>query len=475
MSRTSSLFPVLVSLALLAASADAARPRYGGVLRIESQATMRAVDPSIEARDAGEASLRDLVLPLLFETLVAVDPAGGVRPLLAVSWTSDETGSRWRFTLRSGVTLHDGTRLDAAQVASALRSFLAPADIVADGNVVRIDVGSGRPDLLWELAQPRRAIVVRAADGRLMGSGPFRVDRLESGRLLLSAHDQHWGGRPFLDGARIEFGRSAASQLTSLETGRADFVELRPTDARRLAQRQLGVVASRPLELIALVFEGDGAAAADWPLRRTLSAGIDRGAMVRVLLQGNAEAADALLPTWLSGYPASVITDATRPLSRSAVTGLPEARRSFVLRVTAGDAVAQAVADRVAVDAREAGFLVTVQAPIGLAPRADARLVRMPLMPISPDRSLAALMTALGPRTVLAATREPAPVPGASLDAVARAELALLEQFVIVPVVHLPALYGTSERVDAFNGSVVLPTGAWNLANVWLQPARVGP
>jgi ABC-type transport system substrate-binding protein len=475
MSRTSSLFPVLVSLVLLSASADAARPRYGGVLRIETQATMRTVDPSIEVRDAGEASLRDLVLPLFFETLVAVDPSGGVRPVLAASWTSDESGTRWRFTLRSGVTLHDGTRLDAAQVASALRPFLLPAVVVADGNVVGIDVGSGRLDLLWELAQPRRAIAVRAADGRLIGSGPFRVDRLESGRLLLAAHDRHWGGRPFLDGVRIEFGRSPAGQLTSLETGRADFVELRPTDARRLVQRQLRVVASRPLELVALVFESDRAAAADVPLRRTLSAAIDRAAMVRVLLQGNGEPADAVLPTWLSGYPASVIKDATRPLSRSAVAGLPEARRSFVLRVTAGDAVAQAVADRVAVDAREAGFLVTVQAPTGLAPRADARLTRVPLTPTSPERTLAALMTALGPRTLLAATREPAPGPGAPLDAVARAELGLLEQFVIVPVVHLPALYGTSERVDAFNGSVVLPTGAWNLANVWLQPARVGP
>ena len=73
--------------------------------------------------------------------------------------------------------------------------------------------------------------------------------------------------------------------------------------------------------------------------------------------------------------------------------------------------------DRIAVDARESGFLVTVQAPAGLAPRADARLIRVPLMASSPERVLANLMTAFGSRTLVTVTREPAPPSGAPLEA----------------------------------------------------------
>jgi hypothetical protein len=155
------------------------------------------------------------------------------------------------------------------------------------------------------------------------------------------------------------------------------------------------------------------------------------------------------------------------------VAGLPGARRSLVLRASAADPVAVAVAERIAVDARTAGLVASVQVPTGLAPRADARVIHVPLAVSSPERSLAALMAVLGTRTLASAARESAPPPGAPLDAVARVERALLDQFVIVPIVHLPALYAASDRVATFDGAVVRPTGEWNLADVWLRPDRV--
>ena len=78
-------------------------------------------------------------------------------------------------------------------------------------------------------------------------------------------------------------------------------------------------------------------------------------------------------------------------------------------------------------------------------------------------------MTTLGSRTTALVTTETAPVPGASIDAVYRIERALLDRDVIVPIVHLPALYGLGERVETWNGPAVSPAGAWNLANVWLR------
>jgi hypothetical protein len=188
-----------------------------------------------------------------------------------------------------------------------------------------------------------------------------------------------------------------------------------------------------------------------------------------VLLQDSAEPADAILPRWLSGYEPFVLSRPDRRLSRSDVTRLPLARRALTLRVDAADPVAKSIAERIAVDAREAGFTLTVQAPAGLAPRPDIRLLRVPLTPATPERALAAFMATLGPRTLTYVTGEPAPALNASLPEVHRVERDLLERSIIVPIVHVPEIYGLGERLDWWNGPVVTTTATWDLANVWLR------
>jgi len=88
-------------------------------------------------------------------------------------------------------------------------------------------------------------------------------------------------------------------------------------------------------------------------------------------------------------------------------------------------------------------------------------------------------MAALGSRTIALATNEPAPAIGAPLDVVLRVERALLEASIVVPVAHVPELYGVGERVDEWDAQPVTATGGWNLANLWLKPsapeARVRP
>src|SRR5262249_30177807 len=219
------------------------------------------------------------------------------------------------------------------------------------------------------------------------------------------------------------------AQVGDLESGRADLASLRATDARRLTRRGLRVEASRPIELVALVFEPHRAddASAGW--RRTLAATINRDAIAAVVLQGWAVPARSLLPDWVSGYARALGGVDGRTLSASEVGALPSDRRSVLLRVDPADAVAQAIGDRLAVDAREAGFSIRLQAPVGLAPRADARLVRVAVPATTPDRALPQAIARLMLRGW-----SPAALPANSpLDATLRAEQALLDGAVIVP------------------------------------------
>src|SRR5207248_586392 len=128
------------------------------------------------------------------------------------------------------------------------------------------------------------------------------VDRLEPARLVLRAHEDYWQGRPFVDSVEVALGRSPADQLASLEVGRTDLVSIAPVDTSRVGLRGLRITASRPIELVALVFEEHRSTPASQPLRNAVSAAIDRPSLSAVLLQRWAQPAATLLPDWLSGY-----------------------------------------------------------------------------------------------------------------------------------------------------------------------------
>lgn len=464
----------VASAILIASAPAAARPRYGGILRVQTQGTLRAFDPAAAPASALERATRRHVLPLIFEPLIEIDPDGGLRPLLAASWDSDAAGLRWQIRLRTGLKLHDGAILTPEQVAASLGATRADWQVAVEGGAIVITPSAPHRDLPWELAELRSAVGIRRASGEIVGTGPFRVERLEGSRLMLRAHEEHHAGRPFLDAVQIDMGRTPANQLADLELDRADLVSVAPNDAGRMAQRQLRVASSRPLELFALVFEAHRATLASEALRRTLAAAIDRDAIRRVLLQGRAQPADALLPEWLSGYPSFTVSSRGPVLSARDAAAVPAAQRSLVIRVDAADALGRAMAERIAVDAREAGLSAVVQAPAGLGPRPDVRLIRLPLEASTPDRALAALVRALTPRTLALLAREPPPVPGSPLQAVARVERALLQNGVVVPLVHVPELVALGARVDSWTGPVVLPTGAWDLANLWIRANRAG-
>ena len=465
MTRIRSLSLACASALIVSAAVSGARPHYTGTLRMAIETTPRAIDPF----GVVDTTMARQVYPLVFETLLAVNPSGGLRPMLATSWASDAAG--WHIRLRRGVRLHDGSLLDAAAVAAVLRTRFPEWRITTADDELTIADGGVPADVPWALAHRGSVIAVRQASGAWVGTGPFRVDRLEPGRLTLAAHTEHWSGRPFLDAIEVDLGRSRAAQLADLELGRLDLASLQPADVRRAEQRQRRSWTSKPLDLIALVFEPHRAADGGAPLRRTVAASFDRRAIARVVAQGQAEPATAVLPAWIGGY---TLPETSGPvLTRSAVAALAADQRTVVVRVPAGDAVSRAIADRLAVDAQQAGFSIIVQVPTGgLAPRADARLVRVPVDVTSPDRALAGVIAALGPRSQISGL---SPRPGTAVEEVARIEAALAERRVLVPIVHLPEIAASAARVEDWAGPLILPDGTWDLANVWLRAAETAP
>ena len=173
-----------------------------------------------------------------------------------------------------------------------------------------------RPHLPAELARPHNAIVVRGANGALLGTGPYRLTEFQPGRrAVLAVNDDYWGGRAFLDSIQVEMGRAYRDQLLDLDTGRTDVIEIAPEQARRALQEGRRVELSSPIELLALQFPAGRPATEDVHLRQAVALAVDRVALNNGLLQHQGEPAGALLPQWLSGY--AFLFPATADLARA--------------------------------------------------------------------------------------------------------------------------------------------------------------
>jgi peptide/nickel transport system substrate-binding protein len=393
-------------LVLAAGLGAARRPHYGGELRVEMRAAVASLDPAVVPDDPAALGAQRQWMPFVFETLVSLDDHGRAQPWLATSWSHDTARKAWIFQARKNVKLHDG-------------SIWSPS-----GGAILVPDDRPIEQILRELAGMRSAVVVKAEDGSLLGTGPFRVARWEAGKsATLTAHDQYWGGRPFLDSISVQMGRSLADQASDFQIGKADAVEIAARDLRAPKQRGTTIASTQPMETVALQFDSGRVAAA---VRQSLSLSIDRTAILNVLLQKQGEISGALLPGWLTGY--SFLFPGEHDLAKA--KQLVPAPQSLTFGYDRQDPAIRPIAERIAVNASEAG--ITLRQGAGAI---DVRLVRLPVTANDPWLALEDLSALL---------KVAPPSPAATSY---EAEKSLIDSSGVVPLFHLPRGWMLSSRV----------------------------
>jgi peptide/nickel transport system substrate-binding protein len=454
MKRSASALIAATSLLIATGSMAATRPRYGGTLRIAVQIALTSLDPA-DSTQPDSLTRRNLTR-LIFDTLVDLDDRGTLQPAIATSWEPEPGNQRWHFYLRPGMSFHDATVVSSDAVAASLRTANPNWKVFSSGNAVVVECDSPNPHLPVELALPRNGIAKREG-GKLLGSGPFAISHWDPGKKLeLSARDDYWRGRVFLDSIEIEMGRNSREQLIELDLGKAEVIEIAPEQAHRAAMEGRAARSSAPFELMALVFSRDPQTPDEARQRQVLALSIDRVSMNNVLLQGAAEPTGALLPDWMTGYgflfPSEADLSRARQL-RSEIRYAP----SWSLGYDANDALARVVAERITLNARDAGL--SVQLTNGGT--SDFRLIRIPLA--SPDAALA--LTKLAENLKL-------PQPKFASDASSdlyTAETSLLESKRIIPLLHLKATIAGAVPVKNWLAGL---DGSWRIQDVWLATEK---
>ncbi|HKG27143.1 MAG TPA: ABC transporter substrate-binding protein, partial [Thermomicrobiales bacterium] len=194
----------------------------------------------------------------IFDTLVIQDPTdASYKPGLAESWEVAPDGTSYTFKLRSGVTFHDGTPLDAealkfnfdriadpATKSGFAASLLGPyaGSEVVDPLTVRVTFKEPYAPLLDSLSQAFLGIVSPAAVQKFgtdfgvnpVGAGPFvfkewaKQDHL----TLVKNPDYTWAspvfahqGAAYLDEVTFKFIPESATRTGTLESGETALIE----------------------------------------------------------------------------------------------------------------------------------------------------------------------------------------------------------------------------------------------------------
>jgi len=451
--RLTALRSIVISSLLLGSAIAAPRPRYGGTLHVQIGSSLTSLDPVESSLASSGAALN--VVPLIFDTLVLLDERGRAEPALAISWQAESDNQRWQFVLRPGVTFSDGTSMTPEFVAASLRRANPNWKVQTSETAIVIQLDVTSASLPAELALPRNSIV-KVDTGKILGTGPFVIGQWDPGKkLVLSARDDYWGGRAFLDAIEIEMAKNFRDQTIAYDLGQSQLIEV-PAEQAHHATEARQLRASEPVELAALVFAHEVQSPQEAKQRQALALSIDRTSLNKVVLQGGGEPAGGLLPNWMTGY--GFLFPATSNLSRAQQLRAEIAQSSlWTLGFETNDPLARLLAERVVLNAGDAGLRMQINSQ-GLP---DVRLVRIRLASLDAHvalEELARLLSISPPRFL-----------GTSTDDLYHAENALLQTERVIPLLHLRTAWAVSKVVRDWEDE---PDGSWRLPDVWLAAGK---
>ena len=254
MNRPQAVFLTMFALAsssTFTASAQDPAPQPGGDVTVAIVAEPPGWDPTVSTSQ----EIARVMYHNVFEGLVRIDRSGDVVPALAESWTASDDGLVWTFTLREGVTFHNGDPLTSADVAAALERaadpesghtnsgyYAAIEDVMTHGDAtVMLTLSAPASSLLYNLARPDSVIyqagTTETQASKPVGTGPFRfAEWVRGSEVRLERFEDYYGTPAFLDAVTFRIIPDTNAQLAALQAGDLDMVgvALSPENALQL-------------------------------------------------------------------------------------------------------------------------------------------------------------------------------------------------------------------------------------------------
>lgn len=173
--------------------------------------------PTLDLTASPAAAIPQVLLYNVYETLVRLEEDGSISPLLAESYEISDDGLTYTFTLREGVTFHNGDPLSAEDVVFSINNVkdnethpftttFAPIESVeaVDDLTVQVNLSQISANLLFFMTQGQGSILNETAidtiENSAVGTGPFLFDSWTVGdSIVLTKNPDYWADQALLD------------------------------------------------------------------------------------------------------------------------------------------------------------------------------------------------------------------------------------------------------------------------------------
>lgn len=222
--------------------------KKGGVLDF----VVPAEPPSFDGHRETTFALVHPIAPF-YSTLIRVNPDNPSSPtdivcdLCTEMPTPTDGGKKYTFTLKKGVTFHDGSPLTAQDVKATFDKIIFPPEGVASArkgfySYVKSVSAPDDQTIVFELEYPTTAFIpalaapfnfiyqkskldqdIRWYEKNVLGSGPFMNMDRQPGAYIAGVKNPNYyhDGKPYLDGFKATFAKKQSLRVQAIRGGRA--------------------------------------------------------------------------------------------------------------------------------------------------------------------------------------------------------------------------------------------------------------
>ena len=367
---------------------------YGGTAVISAQAETQNINPLL-VRNSPATFLSEF----FFNALVRFNQEMDLTPEIATSWSVSDDGMTWRFAIRKGILFHDGEELTAEDVLFTYNSVLDPeleSPLASRFGVVDRFEASGKYEFVIVLREPYAPIIsllmleilpkhlLDAGEDQWdeyglapVGTGPFVLSSRGSSELTLSAFDDYFEGRPYLDSIIVRTLPDRRMAWSELMQGNVDIMRDLDLDDYRIIADDARFQDYSYLDVFyyTMLLNLNDPLLADAEVRRAIDLCIDRGDIIHDTLEDWAVATSGPFRPGTWPYNEEIIAAAYDPdQARTILAGLGWRdtdgdsildkngdELSISLLVDSGDDLKVAVAQRIKWQLFKSGIKVEVE------------------------------------------------------------------------------------------------------------------
>jgi len=272
--------------------------------------TMGQMDSGLDPQDHAETNT-EIIVGQVYEGLLDRDKEGGIIAGLATDWERTEAGDV-RFTLREGVTFHNGDPLTAEDVAFSIRRIVfddvgiaSPQkndlgvvdEVVAGDGEVTVNFASFNP-IAFQLFATNGEIMqqswVEENDGDYInrntnGTGPFIVTEYDSGNeVVYEPNENYWGDENPVDTLTMSASSESSTRVNRLLAEETDIVtNVPPQEVSRVESSDVAGINSVPsARIIFLQMRYDVEPFSSQQFRQAMNHAVDVESIVENVLNG---------------------------------------------------------------------------------------------------------------------------------------------------------------------------------------------